>query len=127
MSNKSESDSILDKAGCTYKGLQTITMGYGINAGNLGITGSRVEALLVDATTHDRLLDVSEEADLNKPARLNAPCIAGVLLLQKQLLKMGVQLFWMVLPWMWMLFIKQQLPLPSLPQPVLFLGIDQER
>jgi len=89
MSNKSGSDAILDKAGCTYKGLQTITMGYGINAGTLGITGSRVEALLVDATTHDRLLDVSEEADLNKPARLSAPCIAGVLLLQKQAVENG--------------------------------------
>lgn len=89
MSNKSGSDAILDKAGCTYKGLQTITMGYGINAGTLGITGSRVDALLVDATTHDSLLDVSEEADLNKPARLSAPCIAGVLLLQKQAVENG--------------------------------------
>ncbi|KAM4123654.1 hypothetical protein ACB094_01G173500 [Castanea mollissima] len=86
MSNKSGSDAILDKA---YKGLQTITMGYGINAGTLGINGSRVEAILVDPTTHDKLLDVSEEADLNKPASLSAPCIAGVLLLQKQAVENG--------------------------------------
>lgn len=89
MSNKSGRDAILDKAGCTYKGLQTITMAYGINAGTLGINGSRVEAVLVDPTTHVKLQDVSEEADLNKPASLSAPCIAGVLLLQKQAVENG--------------------------------------
>ena len=67
MSNNSESDATLYKAGCTYKGLQTITMGYGINAGNLGITGSRVEALLVDATTHDRM-----DEKMNQPENFDS-------------------------------------------------------
>lgn len=90
MSNKSGSNAILENAGCTYEGFQTITMGSDINTGTLGSTGSREEALIVGPITHDKLLDVSKVAeDLNKATRLSAPCTEGVLLLQKEAVENG--------------------------------------
>lgn len=69
---KCGSDEVLDNTGCTH-GLQTTTMGSGINSGTVGSAGSRVEVV----------------EDLNEPARLSAPCIEGVLLLRKQAVDNG--------------------------------------
>lgn len=60
MSRKCGSDEVLDNTGCTH-GLQTTTMGSGINSGTVESAGSR----------------------------LSAPCIEGVLLLRKQAVDNG--------------------------------------